>query len=104
MNLENIVALLYILLDTGDYISKKDRFDKRYTNEEIIQIIYFLLNYMEKRYYGYQEDRLPQIFNDVYMPILQECFFDYIAEFDVFDEIINESLNYRNKKIECVVE
>lgn len=99
MNLENIVALLHTLIKQGDYTDESKIFDKRYTNKQITEIIYFLLNYMEERYWGYQEEKLPQIINEIYKPIFHECFFDLIAEYDSFDEIINEAIGYRKKPI-----
>lgn len=89
MNKDEIEKLLLVLLE-----------DSKLKDNEIIELIYTLMEQIENTCYGYVQGVQKQRFDRLYKKLFEDIFQDLITDLDWFDELINTSLQYRNKAIE----
>ena len=88
MNKDEIEKLLLVLLE-----------DSKLKDNEIIGLIYILMEQIESTCYGYVQGVTKQRFDRLYKKLFEDIFQDLITDLDWFDELINTSLQFRNKVI-----
>lgn len=88
MNKDEIEKLLLVILE-----------DSKLKDNAIIGLIYMLMEQIENTCYGYVQGVTKQRFDRLYKKLFEDIFQDLITDVDWFDELINTSLQYRNKVI-----